>query len=310
MSKLADNGHTCVVASPSLGQTCILGNSNGTCFDPECQADWQVIAAFRNIVTQTYLKGTIAAVHRIDLPCAQTGFTTPPHDVHLKFLPSPATNEGWTLLAHAAAGKPDALARWLTPHPLITDVRVAPGIAPKMLRARASALPPEWATVASYAKVHHLNLAPNGNAAWFVEGARDQVLALVHHLESTSKTPGATEVRCRPVVGSHQSALITRRQFEALATAVSLGYYEIPHRLDLRQLATRTGLSLGSVSELLRRAEAAILTHYIDASLLGWPLGDETPPNPFRPVVNLLRHSNAPDFAIRVTEAIAPSPSA
>ena len=240
-------------------------------------------------MTQTYLKGAIAAVHRIDLPVAQTGFTTPPCDVHIKFLPSPATNEGWTLLAHAAAGKPDALARWLKPHPAITDIRVAPGIATKLLRARAAVLPGEWATVASFTKVHHLDLAPDGNAAWFVEGVRDQVWALVRHLEQSSTAPlGSTEVRCRPVVGNDRGAPITRRQFEALATAVSLGYYEIPHRLDLRTLAARTGLSLGSVSELLRRAEGAILTHYIDSSLMGWPPNDELEPNPFRPASNLL----------------------
>lgn len=249
---------------------------------------WQVTAQPDNNVTQTYLKGASAAVHRIDLPCVQTGFSPPPCDVHIKFLPSP--NEGWTLLAHAAAGKPDALARWLKPHPAIVDVRVAPGIAPKLLRARATTLPPEWATVASFTKVHHLDLSPDGNAAWFVEGVRDQVWALVRHLEATSKEPlGSTEVRCRPVVGSDRGAPITRRQFEALSTAVSLGYYEIPHRLDLRTLAARTGLSLGSVSELLRRAEGAILTHYIDSSLMGWPPSDEAEPSAFRPVVNMLQ---------------------
>lgn len=241
-------------------------------------------------MTQTYLKGTTATVHRIDLPVEQTGFTTPPCDVHLKFLPSPATGEGWTLLAHAAAGKPDALARWLRPHANISNVRVAPGIAPKLLRATMATLPPEWATVASFVKVHHLNLAPDGNASWFIEGVRDQVWSLVQHLEAVAgpKPMGATEVRCRPVSGRRE-APITRRQFEALATAVSLGYYEIPHRLDLRALAARTGLSLGSVSELLRRAEGAILTHYIDSSLMGWPVMDDDTASPFRPVVNMVR---------------------
>ena len=238
-------------------------------------------------MAQTYLKGTTAAVHRIDLPCEQTGFSTPPCDVHLKFLPSPTTDEGWTLLAHAAAGKPDALARWLKPHPGITNIRVAPGIAPKLLRASVTELPAGWAVVASFAKVHHLDLSPDGNAAWFIEGVRDQIWALVQHLESIAGPApmGATEVRCRPVVG-RRSAPITRRQFEALATAVSLGYYEIPHRLDLRALAARTGLSLGSVSELLRRAEGAILTHYIDSSLMGWPIVDEEAANPFRAIVS------------------------
>ncbi|HUR24440.1 MAG TPA: helix-turn-helix domain-containing protein [Candidatus Thermoplasmatota archaeon] len=241
-------------------------------------------------MTQTYLKGTTATVHRIDLPCEQTGFTTPPFDVHLKFLPSPADGAGWTLLAHAAAGKPDILARWLDQHPGIGHVRVAPGLAPKLFRASTATLPPIWATVASFVKVHHLDLAADGHAAWFIEGVRDQVWALVQHLEAAQRLQPATgAVRCRPVAGHGRSAILSRRQFEALSTAVAMGYYEIPHRIDLRTLAKATGVSLGSVSELLRRAEGAILTHYVDASLMGWPLSEEDELRSFRPMVNMLR---------------------
>lgn len=240
-------------------------------------------------MTQTFLKGSMPTVHRVDLPCEQTGFTTPPFDVHLKFLPSPVAGDGWTLLAHAAAGKPDILSRWLAAHPGISNIRVAPGLAPKLFRATTKELPPAWTTVSSFAKVHHLDLAADGHASWFIEGVRDQIWALVKHLEVTPTVPqAAPDVRCRPVHSGRTDAPITRRQFEALSTAVALGYYEIPHRLDLRSLATKTGLSLGSVSELLRRAEGAILTHYVDSSLMGWPLGEEET-NPFKPIANMLR---------------------
>jgi predicted DNA binding protein len=82
---------------------------------------------------------------------------------------------------------------------------------------------------------------------------------------------------------------ISRRQFEALSTAVAMGYYEIPHRIDLRALAKTTGVSLGSISELLRRAEATILTHYVDSNLMGWPLAEEDELRSFRPMVDLMR---------------------
>lgn len=260
--------------------------------DSEPHFFWQVCAG-ESRLTQTYQKGSTATVHRIDLSCEQTGFTRPPCAVHLKFLPSPAAGETWTLLAQAAAGRPDQLAPWLSPHPGITNVRVAPGLAPKLLRASITALPVQWASVASLVKVHHLNLAPDGNASWFIEGVRDQVLPLVRHLEAVAgaKPMRATEVRCRPVsVGGE--APITRRQFEALSTAVALGYYEIPHRLDLRALAARTGLSVGSVSELLRRAERAILTHHIDSSLMGWPKDAELA-IPLGPIVTMVRPGDA-----------------
>ncbi len=240
-------------------------------------------------MTQTYLRGTAPTVHRIDLPCERTGFSTPPFDVHIKFLP-PAAGEGWTLIAHAAAGKPDVLAVWLRPHPGIEQVRAAPGIAPKLLRAKAATLPPEWAKVASYAKVHHLDLSPDGSASWFIEGVRERILALVQHLELTPQTdPPGLGIRCRPVQGDGTEAPISRRQFEVLSSAVSLGYYEIPHRIDLRTLASRAGISLGSVSELLRRAEGAVLTHYVDSNLMHWPpAAGEDFTDPLRPITNLL----------------------
>lgn len=185
------------------------------------------------------------------------------------------------------------LATWLRPHPGIEEVRAAPGIAPKLLRAKAETLPPEWATVASFVKVHHLDLAPDGSASWFIEGARDRILALVQHLDGTSVAPLAFNgIRCRPVQGDLGEAPLSRRQFEALSSAVALGYYEIPHRLDLRALALRTGISLGSVSELLRRAEGSVLTHYVDTILMRWPAqaGEESVDS-LNPIENVLHRS-------------------
>lgn len=233
-------------------------------------------------MAQTSAK-SLSTAFRIDIPCERTGFSTPPFDVHIKFLPA---DGAWTLVAHAAAGKPDALARWLRPHIGIDRVRVAPGIAPTVLRARAPALPKEWAAVASLVTVHHLDLGTDGSASWFVDGTRERIQELVHSL-GLSPGPGwgAREVRGRPVYDLPSDSPISRRQFEALASAVALGYYEIPHRVDLRAIALLSGISLGSLSELLRRAETAVLTQYVDAHLMKWPdIAAEVVISPLRPV--------------------------
>src|SRR5688572_7879776 len=134
-------------------------------------------------MAQKYGKGTQSSVHRIDLACAQTGFLCPPpFDVHIKFIPNVAPLAGWTLLAHAAAGKPDAIARWLAKHPGIANIRVEPGLSPKLLRARMERLPELWAAAASFVRVHHLDLGVDGHASWFIEGSREDVLAFVHDL--------------------------------------------------------------------------------------------------------------------------------
>ncbi|HUR24441.1 MAG TPA: helix-turn-helix domain-containing protein [Candidatus Thermoplasmatota archaeon] len=223
--------------------------------------------------------------YRIDAPCALAGFDAPPFDVHLMALPAP--DGGWTLLVHSAPGKPKVLARWLGDQVAIQEVRIAPGLAPKVFRATLRVLPPVWAALATLVKVHHLDLGADRQAAWFVEGIRSEVWAAAQHLDSRSIGPGAgaRQVRCRPVGGRHGAALLSRRQFEALSAAVSMGYYEIPHRIDLRTLAAATGVSLGSVSELLRRAEGVILTHYVDTNLMDWPLTETDEPRPLQSLV-------------------------
>src|SRR5688572_4931893 len=224
-------------------------------------------------LTLTFPGAAAPQVHRIDVPCESAGFTPPPFDVHIKLLPS-AVDDGWTLVAHAAAGKADVLATWLKAHPGMGLAKAAPGLAPKLLRARTPTVPPAWANVGAFVKIHHLDLAPDGSASWFVEGTRERVWALVRHLEvgaSKALLAAAADVRCRPVNAGGTHSPISRRQFEALSSAVALGYYEIPHRLDLRALALRSGISLGAVSELLRRAEGAVLTQYVDTRLMHWP---------------------------------------
>ena len=220
------------------------------------------------------------STYRVDLPCDQAGFGTPPFDMRLVVLPSEPHGGGWTLLAHSAPGKSATLARWLARHVPVTDVLIAPGLAPKVFRAAMAVLPPAWSAVASRVKVHNLVLAADGHAVWFVEGTRDEVWALAEHLEATQEGDGApgairTGIRCRAVRGWGREATLSRRQSEALCTAVAMGYYEIPHRIDLRALAKASGVSLGSVSELLRRAEGAIITHYVDSNLMGWPTSEE-----------------------------------
>ena len=226
-------------------------------------------------MTSASQAGTGIATHRIDVACGQAGFGQPPHDVHLRVLPAGSDGGGWTLLAHSAPGRPESLARWIAQYVPIADVLVAPGLAPKVFRATMPTLPRAWALVAAVVKVHHLDLAADGQAVWFVEGTRDEMRALADRLQADQPAaPGGrpAPVRCRRVAGA-AAAVVSRRQFEALSAAVAMGYYEIPHRIDLRSLAKATGVSLGSVSELLRRAEASILTHYVDSNLGAgqWP---------------------------------------
>lgn len=135
---------------------------------------------------------------------------------------------------------------------------------------------------------HHVDIGSDDQFSWYVEGTKAKIVAFVQALE-TDAVPVPVAVRCRPVHEANRPAPLSRRQFDALAAAISLGYYDIPHRIDLRTIARHTGTSLGAMSELLRRAEAAILSHYVDSTLMGWPPTAHDPPNPFIPIEQLVR---------------------
>jgi predicted DNA binding protein len=83
--------------------------------------------------------------------------------------------------------------------------------------------------------------------------------------------------RTRPRTGSPASRLLgvrrfvprrnpTPRQAAAIEAAYRLGYYSFPRRTGLRELARRLSVSRSTASELLRRAEGAMLARELDTS--------------------------------------------
>ncbi|HUR62399.1 MAG TPA: helix-turn-helix domain-containing protein [Candidatus Thermoplasmatota archaeon] len=172
------------------------------------------------------------------------------------------------------------MSHWLKPYALA--VKVAPGIAPKVVSGMSTALPSVWEQAANVVTVHHLDLEQGGYASLFVEGERAEVQKLICSLGDAVPASRPTHrVRCRVVRSYWDEPAVTRRQHQVLASAVAAGYYEIPHCLDMRELAIRLGLSLGSVSELLRRAERGVIESYIDGGAWAWPLdGAALPPSP------------------------------
>lgn len=62
--------------------------------------------------------------------------------------------------------------------------------------------------------------------------------------------------------GSLASAM-TDRQFEAVRTAVELGYYEVPRTTSLAAVAEALGCAESTASTLLRKAERAVLTRVV-----------------------------------------------
>ncbi|MHB8633733.1 MAG: helix-turn-helix domain-containing protein [Thermoplasmatota archaeon] len=202
----------------------------------------------------TILAEGVTMARRIDLPCALVGLEPPPCRVHLKFL---RVGSGWTVLARTIPGRAPAVGHWLEAHhPDV--VALAPGLAPQVLRAEFHVPPPYWANWLNLIRVHHLDVTPDGMTSMFVSGTVLELETLLNWARQVDQS-----VFCRRT-GAIPG--LTPRQADALNAAVALGYYEIPHRLDLRALAKNLGISVGSVSALLRRAEAAVILAYADTS--------------------------------------------
>lgn len=59
------------------------------------------------------------------------------------------------------------------------------------------------------------------------------------------------------------SPILTRKQSEAIALAFSQGYYEIPRKTEIQNIAKDLGIKRVAVQERLRRAERAIIKEYV-----------------------------------------------
>jgi predicted DNA binding protein len=55
---------------------------------------------------------------------------------------------------------------------------------------------------------------------------------------------------------------LTTRQEQIAKMALNLGYFEFPKKVRLEELSEKLGISAGTLSEILRRAEKNILTRY------------------------------------------------
>jgi predicted DNA binding protein len=82
-----------------------------------------------------------------------------------------------------------------------------------------------------------------------------------------------TEIGTYDRRGGTLAAALTDPQLEALATALSMGYYDVPRGATLADVASALGVAESSASEVIRRAERAVFTRVLER-YGGQPLGD------------------------------------
>jgi predicted DNA binding protein len=68
--------------------------------------------------------------------------------------------------------------------------------------------------------------------------------------------------------GSLSRSLLTDKQMQAFKIAYKAGYYSVPRKVKVSQLAERIGIKRVAMQERLRRAEIRILTDYAKKDLI------------------------------------------
>lgn len=99
----------------------------------------------------------------------------------------------------------------------------------------------------------------DGTLRWTVTAPQSALSTLADELEAAGAEFDVTSVS-----QSVEPSLLTPRQHRVLDAAVRGGYFETPRGCSLETVAAEVGVAKSTCSETLRRAEAAVLSRYLD----------------------------------------------
>ena len=192
---------------------------------------------------------------RFDASADLLGIGAPPVRLRLKIIAGPLATS--LFVQPATPCLPGAIVDWLAP---LSPLRIEFG-SRNVLRADLHPAPAAWERAFHGIDVDMILIDPSGSATITVRGRRAQIAGFSRRI--TARDDAALDVRS-VTGGSPAMRLLTDPQDQALRVAVQAGYYLIPRPLNLKQLARRLDISSASLSERLRRAEARVLSRYVN----------------------------------------------
>lgn len=174
-------------------------------------------------------------------------------------------------------GTPLLLVPRASPHPLVDLAPWIDALGARTIRnddeglwIQCQALSELWARLFRHVRLDAAELLPNGNAVLELTASRWEIATFTRLLAQAGASPRLERVA--PI--QKPPSLLTPSQDEAIRAAAAHGYYEIPRPLNLHDLAERMGVSSGSLSERLRRAEQRLVRRYIETHDEGTTLRD------------------------------------
>ncbi|MHB9286882.1 helix-turn-helix domain-containing protein [Halobacteriales archaeon Cl-PHB] len=106
----------------------------------------------------------------------------------------------------------------------------------------------------------------DGVVHWEMSTARERLADLGDHLEAAGLEFELASIREDTEPGS---GIMTDRQRELFDAAVAMGYYETPRAATLTDVAAEMDVSKATVSDVLHRAEGAIVDWFVDEGRRG-----------------------------------------
>lgn len=107
----------------------------------------------------------------------------------------------------------------------------------------------------------------DGVATWEITTSSERLSALGARLDEAGVAFEIDYVYDEP--SSPGERLLTDRQREVLLAAEEQGYYDTPRRATLTEVSESLGVSKATGSDVLHRAEGAVLTWFVDEYLTG-----------------------------------------
>ncbi|MBI5228009.1 helix-turn-helix domain-containing protein [Candidatus Micrarchaeota archaeon] len=92
----------------------------------------------------------------------------------------------------------------------------------------------------------------------------NNIKKLLSELEQIGEVKMFATKNCQTKFSKNSKFSLTKKQKQAVASAISLGYYEWPKKVNLEELAGRLGVKRRALQENLRKAEAKILPNLLD----------------------------------------------
>lgn len=196
----------------------------------------------------------------LKLSCSAIGLNAPPGRAYVRVLPR---QSDWSFQLWSSDLSSQELFRWLTSHGEF-ELTADPMRGGGSVSFTASQLPAAWARLCTSEGTLLLTALPSGSVRVNLTGSRRTIRELVVVL--SDRDPGSVidHLDTEPEGhGSKASRLLTGHQEQALIAAESAGYFDIPRRIQLSDLAEKLDTSPAALSELLRRAEARLVRDHL-----------------------------------------------